>query len=231
MNIATVLIATSLTGLFGLEGSGRIVEQKRQVAAFESVDIGLGIEATVSVGPQTSVTIEGDDNILAVLRTEVVNGRLETRLEGTSSIRPTRKIRLTITTPKLSSIDASGGARVTAQVTPTSTFSADASGGSKLEIRGLATGEAKTSASGGSEIHLHGSAQRIETELSGGAELQARDVCAGTVVVEGSGGSEANVCAKNSISAELSGGSRLSVAGKPDVRQVEVSGGSRVVYE
>ncbi len=55
-------------------------------------------------------------------------------------------------TPKLESVEASGGSSVVAEASPSPTFSAEASGGGSVDVKGLATDRLAVDASGGSAI-------------------------------------------------------------------------------
>ena len=45
-------------------GSGRVVAEQREVGSFTEVRVGDAIKATVIVGPDASVTVTADDNLL-----------------------------------------------------------------------------------------------------------------------------------------------------------------------
>src|SRR5260370_23136453 len=99
-------------------GSGTIKEETRQVGDFSGVSVGSGIRATVSIGPKTSVVLTGDDNLLSMIKLEVVDGKLTTRVDYNEGIHPSQPIRLTVVTPHLTSAEPSGGGSPTADPTP-----------------------------------------------------------------------------------------------------------------
>ena len=82
-------------------GSGVAKREARDVGPFSGVDVSATLEASVTIGAETSVTIEGDDNLVPLIKTEVRDGRLVANYEPGHSFRTKQSPRLTIVTPKL----------------------------------------------------------------------------------------------------------------------------------
>ena len=138
------------------KGNGVSQEQKREVAPFERVHIHSGLKATVTPG-DTAVSISADENLLALIETEVDDGELEVRIKPGKSVR-SGDVRITISTPKLTEVEATGGSIVDAQATAQGTFSAEASGGSIVTVKKVDSGKLEVEASGGSRVTLEGRA-------------------------------------------------------------------------
>lgn len=231
IGIAPAIGLIALGGLFsGVQGSGNIKEEVRNVGDFSGVQVGHGFKANITVGPSTSVKISADDNILPLIKTEVRNGDLVIETERFNGFRSSNPITISITTPKLERVGASGGAAVTADGTTGPRFSASVSGGGSAKVSALNSDQVNVGASGGSRVELAGKAKSIKAALSGGASLRANDVPTESVQVEGSGGSRAEVNASAAIDASLSGGSRVKVNGDPPKKNVQKSGGSEVIF-
>ncbi|MFL5380064.1 MAG: GIN domain-containing protein, partial [Myxococcales bacterium] len=50
--------------------------QTREVPAFHSVSVESGIHATISIGPQRPLELQGDEKVLALVETTVEDGEL-----------------------------------------------------------------------------------------------------------------------------------------------------------
>ena len=217
--------------LFGTRGSGTLKEETRNVPDFTSVEIGSGLEAEIALGPKTSVTLKGDDNLLPMIKTEVKDGRLSVGVESISGISPSQRIHLNIVTPKLASVGASGGARISVTNPSDSKFAAQASGGGRVSMTGLHLDALRVSASGGGTVEGSGAAKALEVELSGGATLKATEIPADSMRIDASGGSRAFAQVASEITGSMSGGASLHLKGHPKKHDVETSGGSRVKYD
>jgi hypothetical protein len=189
------------------------------------------MKATVTVGPKTSLKIEADDNLLPLIETPIKDGHLVVQFKDGASVETKNPILLTVTTPRLSYIEGSGASVVVATASKSEKFVISSSGASKVDASGVDSGDVSVSASGASRLKLIGSGKAIKIELSGASRLDATGFSTDTVHIDASGASSAQVQASGSVAGELSGASKLEVAGSPSKRSVETSGVSHVSYK
>lgn len=191
----------------GVVGAGSLLTETREVGtAFDRIEVGGGIVLDVSVGPETSVELEAQENLLPILRTEVEEDTLTVR--NTQNYAATRPVRLSVTVPVLVGVVLSGGSVGTADGLGADAFEVELTGGAELTAGGT-VGELVLLASGGSKAHLDGLA------------VDAADV-------DLSGGCEAHLAGADRVTGKASGGSRVFASGGADV-EVDASGGSEVV--
>jgi len=226
----SVVVAKLAVLALAVTGSGNIKEENRNVGDFSEVGIEQGLTATISVGAKTSVTVSADDNLLPLVRTEVKNGRLIVGLTD-RHVTSSNGIRVNIITPELKAVGGSGGSSLTVEGTTGSTFEAEGSGGAVLTVNKAKADQIKVSASGGGRITLSGAAKELKVRMSGGAGVKAMDVPATSVAISGSGGAHAEVAAKESLEADISGGAKVRVKGNPTKRSINRSGGAEVRFE
>jgi Putative auto-transporter adhesin, head GIN domain len=209
-------------------GNDALRTERREVAAFDAVEIASGIRATVAMGPQAPLELTGDASALARVETRVTDGRLRVDFRR-RHFGPfdDREIRVKIVVPRLRGAEASGGAILRAALARVEALELAASGGGELHISGIDTGELAASGSGGAELDLQGAADRLSLEMSGGTRVRAARLATKSMRVSGSGGSEAEVRVSESVRGELSGGSSVRAIGKPSTN-VATSGGSSV---
>ena len=201
--------------------------EDRTVAAFSSVHVASGMRATVTIGPQGPVHIEADEAALALLETVVEDGALQIRFKPHSDWHGSQAVKLTIQTPRLEAVGASGGSIVDAAFTKADRSGVEASGGSEIRVRGLDAQKLSVRASGGSVLEIAGSAFALDLQLSGGSQLHGRDFSAREADVRGSGGSQADLQVSGALRGGLSGGSQLHVKGGASAH-LATSGGSGV---
>ena len=203
--------------------------ETRQVEDFHGVAVGHGIHAQVKVGPK-SVRLEGPADSVSRVRLVVEDGILTTEVERKGFWSGLKgKVRLIVSSPKVTHVSASGGSHMEAEATAADEFEADASGGAELNVRGVDAKEVDTDASGGAEVTLVGRAQTVEADVSGGSQLHVRQLQGVTVLeVEASGGAVVEAGSPDTVSGEASGGSVIHLTARPQNVNVDVSGGSRV---
>ena len=205
----------------GLQGSGRQASEQRDVAAFERIDVVGQTTVTVASG-EPSVTVRGDDNLLAHVVTRVEDGTL--LIDERRSVDPRTELVVEVTTPQLSGASLQGSGDLTVRDVAGETFTAVLDGSGDLEVAGL-TGEAFTAELGGSgSLRASGQVQQVDLSLSGSgsAELQGLAALRATVDVDGSG--DALVSVSETLDASSSGSGDVIYTGDPQNVQEDVSG-------
>jgi hypothetical protein len=118
----------------GAVGSGNIVSEARDVAGFDSSDVSQGITLDLQVEESAShsVTVNYDDNIIGKPVTAESNGTLIVKFNGSVRLSGSRSDRVvTVVMPRLSALQARGGASVTVRGAADQ-LAIDASGGASI---------------------------------------------------------------------------------------------------
>jgi hypothetical protein len=191
--LGTALLVLSLAAC-GVEGSGNIVGEERDVGGFDSIDVsqGIAVDVLVEEGASYAVTVNYDDNILDKLITSVSGGSLVVKFNGSVRLSGSSTGRVVeVVMPKLEAVEASGGASVTARG-PADLLSIDASGGASINtsdllavdvtvdvsggasLRVFASGSVTGDASGGASVDVVGSPGVLNVDSSGGASVSSR---------------------------------------------------------
>jgi len=192
--LAGVLVVLGVVACGGVEGSGNIVSEVRDVAGFDSIDVsqGIAVEVVVDEGAEHSVTVNYDDNVLDKLVTTVSAGTLVVKFNGSVRLSGSRSGRVvTVVMPRLDELEASGGASVTAEG-PAEELAIQASGGASINTSDLlavdvtvdvsggaslqifASGSVTGDASGGASVNVVGSPGVLNVDTSGGASVSTR---------------------------------------------------------
>lgn len=210
-------------------GNGVAREETRELADFDSVRVSHGVRARVTVGPK-AVHVSGDENLVGLVRTEVVDGELVVRLKRNSGVRSTSRLLVTVSSPQLTRVEASGGAVLEAEVTGSDSFSAEANGGGIVSVRSVDTKKLKVEANGGAQVNLQGRAAFLEVEANGGALVHARELTLQALEVDANAGSQVEANPSERLVAEVSSGSILTVDNAPPHSQVSSSSGAQVHF-
>ncbi len=189
LNVLVATIGVLGIGLAacGTTGSGTIASSVREVSSFESIEVsdGLNVEVDVAAGSAYSVTVNYDDNIIDRVITKVVGGTLVVEFDGSVNFSGSGRS-VMVTMPLLESLDASGGASVSAEGA-TDRVSIEASGGSSVSTGGLQASDVVVDASGGASVTLFATAS-VTGKASGGSSVSVLGG-PGVVDVDSSGGS------------------------------------------
>ena len=205
-------------------GSGVRTSVSRTVSAFDRVDIGGEYDVVIRVGAATSVVLEGDDNLLPLIRTEVRDGTLH--IDSEEDLRSREPIRIAIGVAALNGVHSGGSSDVAVRDVRSEAFDVRVSGSSELTANGD-FGDLSASISGSGEIHMSGTADRVDGDVSGSGELNLLEVRARSARVDVSGSGGATVQVSERLDAKVSGSGDVRYRGEP-AAQADVSGSGTV---
>jgi hypothetical protein len=197
-------------------GSGHLVTEEHDVGGFDGIAVSHAFEVSVEIGEEPSVVITTDDNLLEHIDLRVEGQRLHLGLEGVSSVRRAT-LEATITVPAaLRELRASGASNVHVTGTLTSpVLELGASGASRVNVM-VEVETLHVRAAGASSVVAAGRAGDVDLRASGASELSLEGLEAAAIQAHLSGASKAQVTARESLDADLSGASSLGYGGDPE---------------
>ena len=228
---ALFLMACSVSGFGLVRGSGKVVNETRQVNGFDRVEIKDGGSLYLIQGTQESLEIEAEDNIMPYVQSRVVNNTLILELDDTvnKSFFTTRPIKYYLTMKDVHGLAISGGGDIETSNITTDTLLTDISGGGNLRIDVLKANSLNVNVSGGGDIDiLNGEVPEQNIRVSGGGNYDARDLSSQNVTANVSGGGDLTVWVEGTLDVNVSGGGSVYYYGKPAVNS-SISGGGDVI--
>lgn len=200
------LLGCSCTSHSQVNGNGDTVEKSFSVSDFSILDASHAFDITVSVGKETSVRIETDENIMDYVKVSVENNTLYLSTKNNTELHG--KIRALITTPDLNGVNLSGACKIDVNGIESSNFNIDMSGACKGDFSG--------------------NTAKLVVDLSGATKLNTVDLKAADVTVDVSGASKCDIYSSSSIYADASGASKIVIYGDPPNVKTDVSGVSKI---
>lgn len=187
-------------------GSGRMVRQPRTAAAFTRIVNDGPADLEIQVGPNPSIEVEMDDNLLNNVKTDVRNGRLKIGSEGSYCSSRAPLIRVTVPSLRVIDIGASGDARVS----------------------GLNGGELDVTITGSGDVSAAGRLEAIYVTINGSGEVALDALRAGMVDATVNGSGAVDVGNARSVSATVNGSGAIYYAGDPEFLEQVVHGSGRI---
>ena len=190
-------------------GDGKVTTQQRPVSAgLTEFDMSGPLQVELRVGPAPSLQVEGDSNLLPLIRTETSGPAMRVWVQG--SVRTNNGLRIIYTTPQLEQIRASGSGRLVA-----SGFN-----GAALTL----------TKSGSGESQLSGSVGRLNMQLSGSGSVNATALQSGNANLElsGSGRLDMGRVSADALNVKVRGSGDLQASGAATNVNARVSGSGGV---
>jgi hypothetical protein len=184
-------------------GSGNVVTESRPVSGFTKVDLsGVG-DLSIDVNGSEALTIEGDDNILPLIVTEVRGDTLHIGFKERTPIQRVSRLRYTLSAQQLNGLTISGAGNVTANNIDTPSLEVVTSGAGRINMSGKATNEVIT--------------------LTGAGSFEGENLLSETARVSTSGVGRAIVNASKTLDVNISGAGAVEYIGSPQVTR-QISG-------
>jgi hypothetical protein len=185
-------------------GSGKLQRERREVGSFTSISTEGAFDIKIVCQKPQSLEIEGDDNILPLVSTEVSNNILHVRnLRGYSVSEP---ITLRISVPDLEGIYSSGAGTV--------------------EVSGVKNENFEVEANGAPTIKASGETKVLRVDANGAGKIDTHKLRAMDVEVDSKGVSRVEVYAEERLDVTVSGPSKVIYAGDAVVKKTVNGPGS-----
>jgi hypothetical protein len=192
----------------GVAGTGTPTPESRPVAPFTAVSARNGVHVDLHEGSPAAVVVVAQPNLLDIISTTVDNGELT--ISATRSYTTTERVTVTVTSPHLTGVSASGGVAMSGT--------------------DFASTELTVKAEGGSVVTLSGTATRLDAQASGGAILDLGSLAVTDATISFSGGVKATLKVSGHLRGTASGGVVVDLAASPASVTVDASGGAVVKY-
>lgn len=230
LSIITLVLGMGLLSgcAFGMViGSGKSVTETRAVSDFHAVDFAFLGDLEITQGDAETLTITGDDNIVALIRTTVRDGVLHIDAGAANIGRTIVPLRYVLTVKELDSIALSGLGNVSMPSLTSDDVVLALSGAGSLTIDAVTADDVAVSLSGLGSANLSGEVNRQVVNLSGAGSYYADDLRTQTADVSISGLGSAEVWAVETLNAAISGAGNIEYKGNPQVTQ-QISGLGRI---
>ena len=196
-------VYTPLSGT-AIDGNGIAARDTRSVAAVTGLDVGGSMIVDVRIGGAPSLVVEGDSNLLPLVKTGTRGSALY--IETENRLRSTTPLKVTYTVPRLTDLHSGGSGHVT--------------------VRDL-KGEPLSVRLGGSGVaRLSGEVAEFDARVSGSGKIEAGELRArnADVVVSGSGGVVLGQVRGDNARIQISGSGTVQTGGAVRTLNVRVSG-------
>jgi len=187
-----------------VKGSGNRQTQKREIEPFTSISAEGAFNIDVTSQKPLGLAIEGDDNILPLITTEVSNSVLH--IKNTHGYSVHEPINIRISVPDLESLSVSGAGNIS--------------------VSGLKNEKFEINANGAPTITVAGETGLIDIDTNGAGKIDAHKLRASKGVVDSKGVSNVDIYANDQLDVTVTGPSHVTYEGDPKVTKTVHGPGS-----
>lgn len=211
-------------------GSGTMKTETRTLPPFTSIDLSSSVDVEVAIGPTQSVTVEGEDNLIDRITTEVKDGRLVVDVKKGKALTTSKPMIVHVTVPALTAVIANASGDVYSKGTITGDaleISVDGSGDATMDVK---VRKLTTISDGSGDIEVTGTADEHISTLDGSGDMDASKLVAKKCTIEVNGSGNASVDATDELHARTQGSGDLEYRGTPKIADIETHGSGDVTH-
>jgi len=180
-------------------GSGTMIDETREVADFNRIELRTMGQVTVTFGEATGVQLRVEDNLMPLVQTNVRDGWLVIESPPNTTLSPTRTLEINVTMPELAEIKLSGAGLIQAD--------------------GVTGESLVTNIPGSGNVILSGSVDRQTVDVSGAGTYDAYELASREATVNLSGTGNVLLYVSATLKATVSGMGNVLYRGDPSVAQ------------
>ncbi len=214
-----------------IKGNGNNVTIERNTGDYDGVAVSGWFDVDLVSGNEGEITLEGEENLLDYIITEVKDGKLVIKTEKGVNLKSSNwksGIHITIPVESISHVVMSGSGDIVGKTKiKADKFSTAMSGSGDITLD-IDSNSISTSMSGSGNINLSGTTGDFEATISGSGDIEAFDLEADNVEATVSGSADIEVTAKKSIKARVSGSGDITYRGNPEKINTKTSGSGNI---
>ena len=210
-----------------VKGNGKVARQERPLAHFTGISLSLPAQVEIRIGSTESVSIEADENLLALVETVIEDGDLEIRARKDYNLQP-RTLKIVVQAKAVNHIALGGSGSVEAEALSSPKLTLEIGGSGSINIKRAESESVAASIGGSGNVKLGGAARKLEVAIGGSGGVQAGQLKADNVEVSIGGSGDVTVWAANTLKATVAGSGDVGYYGDPKVQSTVVgSGGAK----
>lgn len=222
--------AQSWFGNKSIKGNGNTTIITKSTANYDAIKCAGFMDFILEKGVEGKITIEGEENLLEHITTEVKNNTLVVKIEKHINLQPSRNKSIKITIPFIDvnkvSLAGSGELWNTSSINA-SNFEVELAGSGEVTLEVYADAIV-SSLAGSGDITLEGKTINLETSVAGSGDFNGNNLQAENTEVSVAGSGDAEVISTNTLKARVSGSGDIVYKGKPNKEDSKVAGSGSI---
>ena len=198
-----------------VKGNGNIIIVNRTTKEYNGIAAAGSYDVLLVKGKEGKITIEGEENIISFIETEVKGGRLKIKYKKNLNIKTTKRVTITVTFKDIENISLGGSGNISSKETiHSNNFSASIGGSGTIELN-VESRTIRATIGGSGTIKLKGYTEELKCAIAGSGSIRAYDLTTAEVNATIAGSGSIKTTVKNKIKANLVGSGNIYYKGNP----------------
>ena len=199
-----------------VRGNGKMKTEVRTTSDYESVSAAGNFDVKLVSGKEGKITLDGEENLMQYIITEVKKGKLTIKVKKNVSIRITKKFVVTVPYRDIDIVSLAGSGDISNEGTiKAKDFKLSLAGSGDIDLN-IDVTSVKTSIAGSGNIKLNGKSSSLICSIAGSGDVSAYGLSTKSTVVSVAGSGNVKTTVSESIKARVAGSGSIYYKGKPD---------------
>ncbi|MGC1630888.1 MAG: head GIN domain-containing protein, partial [Gelidibacter sp.] len=211
-------------------GNGNITAVTRTTSDYTTVNFAGPFDYVLVAGTEGKIKIEGEENLLPYIITEVKNGNLSIKTENNISLQTSRNKTINITVPfeDISAVSLTGSGDVwNESMISTKGFKVSVTGSGDVKLN-VDVNSIEANVTGSGEMDLNGKTNTLNVSVSGSGDFKGYNLDATDVDVSVTGSGDAKVVCNGHLKARVTGSGDINFKGSPKTEDSKVAGSGSI---
>ena len=232
--ITTFLVFITLTAFAQpwkkIEGNGNVKKESREVGSYTAIASAGSWDVKIAYGTSKDIEIEGDDNLLSYIETEVEGNTLKIKSKKYYNLSARRKIIVYVNLTKLTGISLAGSGNIigSGNFANNGKTNFELAGSGNVNIDFQTIEKVNISIAGSGNVNLAGKANEVDISIAGSGDANAERVIADDVKVSIAGSGLAKVTANKNLKVSIFGSGDVYYKGTASNIKKSVLGSGKV---
>lgn len=210
-----------------IKGNGNVVTVDRTTSDYEGIAIGGSFDVILIKGKEGNISIEGEENLIPYIQTEVKRGTLQIKFEKSINVRTTRRLTVTVTYDDIDMISLGGSGNIKSKGTIKANKFKVSIGGSGNITLDVEADDISSNIGGSGNIKLSGYANELNCSIAGSGSIKAYELKVDVLNASIAGSGSITTTVANKIKANVVGSGSIYYKGNPsDISKKSVGSGS-----
>lgn len=212
-----------------IKGNGKVVTVNRTIAEYDEISVGSSFDVILVKGKEGNIKIEGEENIVAFIETELNGNTLQIKYEKNKNINTTKKLTVTIPVTNISKISLGGSGNVgNIGILKSNKLSVSLGGSGNIKLQ-IDTKELNANIGGSGNIYLSGKTTEFNGSIAGSGIISAYELISKNTnaTIAGSGSITTTTISK--IKAKVVGSGNIYYKGTPSETDLKSVGSGEII--
>jgi len=230
MTLLSMSFTQAQLGNKKIKGNGNVTTITRTTSDYDGIKCAGSMDYILVKGTEGKIRIEGEENLLKHIITEVKNNTLIVKVENHISLKTSlnKTIKITIPFQDISEVSLAGSGDLWNEDKITTTnldVSLAGSGDVTLDID---TSSVEGSIAGSGDLTLKGKTNNLEASVAGSGDFHGFKLQSNNTEVSVAGSGDAEVVSNDNLKARVSGSGDIAYKGNPNKEDTKVSGSGSI---